>query len=305
MYISNAESSYETQISNAKQSSLQHWIFPAIMRSCRWDSDLKLGQVQLCTQEYDWQCTTFSNHMSDFIFRDEVTGHATIIQSVDQAGEPIFVMVNFKYDDSLKAIYLAHPTFCPIAGVVEQTRVLIQGIQDASLKRFVENAFSLDSVSAKFWSCHASLRDHHAYAGGLAQHSLEVATMLASGNLATDDKDIGIAFALLHDVGKIHSYANNTLTDLALRIGHEEIGLQILEPLITELDNTNPIIGNTMRELFNGEWRFKKKGRRPLAIGRVVNAFDQLSCERNLQKPIINKTYDCYHRDDVPFYEIE
>ncbi len=284
-------------------SPIQEWQFPAILRNHQWNENTKHGQVQLCTQEYNWHCATFNNYFIHFLFQEEVTGYARIIQSVTRANEPIYVMVDFKQNDSLKALYLAHSEFCPIEGVVEQTRSLVQDIQNSGIKRLVENALSMDSVSANFWTCPASLRDHHAYAGGLAQHSLEVATMINCSNLCHEDKDIGIAFALLHDVGKVSSYDKSSLTELAKKIGHEAIGFQLLEPLITELEHDNPEMGLTLRDLFNGNWRVKMNGRRPLAIGSVVNAFDQLSCERNLKKHVEIPVDACYHRDDVPFFE--
>ena len=113
---------------------------PTIMRSCQWDEESKLGQVQLCNQDYNWHCATFSNYMIHFIFQEELTGHARIIQSVNQANDPIYVMIDFKTDDTLKAIDLAHPDFCPIEGVVDQTRLLVKSIQDTGIKRFVETA---------------------------------------------------------------------------------------------------------------------------------------------------------------------
>lgn len=303
MNHSNVATRHAIQTTQAEQPTVQQWLFPTILRSFQWDEDTKLGQVQLCTQEYNWHCATFNNYFIHFLFQDEVTGYARIIQSVNQANEPIYVMVDFKLDDSLKALYLAHPEFCPIEGVVEQTRSLVQGIQNTGIKRLLENALSMDSVSANFWTCQASLRDHHAYAGGLAEHSLEVATMIASSNLEIEYKDIGIAFALLHDIGKIYSYAHGTLTEYAREVGHERIGYQFLDTFITELEQEDAKAGHSLRELLNGNWKRTTKDRRPLAIGRVVNAFDQLSCERNLQKPIKNPPANSFHRDDLAFFE--
>ena len=284
MYDSNVTTSQPIQTTPAEQSAVKQWFIPTILRDHQWNDDVKLGKVQLYTQEFNWQCITFNNYLIQFMFMEEVTGYAKIIESVNQANEPIYVMIDFKEDPSLKALFLVHPEICPIEGVIEQTRSLVQGIQNASIRRFVENALSVDSVSVNFWTSQASLYDHHSYAGGLAEHSLEVAAMIASSNLEIEDKDIGIAFALLHDIGKIYSYSNSALGKYARKLRHERFGYQLLEAFIDNLEQEDARAGHTMRELLNGDWRVKMNGRRPLAIGRVVNAFDQLSCERNLQK---------------------
>lgn len=284
MNHSNLATSNPIQITQAEQSAVQQWLFPTILRSHQWNDDVKLGRVQLCTQEYNWHCDTFNNYFIHFLFQEEVTGHARIIQSINRANEPIYVMVDFKPDDSLKALYLAHPEFCPIEGVVEQTRSLVQCIHNDGLREFVEDAISLQTVNRYFWTCPASIRDHHRYAGGLAQHTVEVATMIACSDLDIPDKDIGLAFALLHDIGKVQSYDQGELTKAASEIGHEGVGYTILAPLLEKFEQHDPLNGKTMIELLNGTWKRSTNERRPLAIGRVVNAFDQLSCERNLRK---------------------
>ena len=262
----------------------QQWLFPTLLHSYSWNEEVKRGQVQLCNQEHFWQCATLTNPTDHLWCLDDVTGYARVILGVNQANEPIYVMVDFKSDASLKSLYLAHPDFCPIEGIVDQARALVQCIHHEQLRELVEDALSLPAVNRYFWTCPASIRDHHCYAGGLAQHTVEVATMIACSDLDIPDKDIGLAFALLHDIGKVQSYEQGELTKAASEIGHEGVGYTILAPLLEKFEQHDPSNGKTMIELLNGTWKRSTNERRPLAIGRVVNAFDQLSCERNLQR---------------------
>jgi hypothetical protein len=84
------------------------------------------------------------------------------------------------------------------------------------------------------------LNDHHNFVGGLARHSLEVATMVASSSLLSkDDRDLGISMALLHDYGKIWCYRDGKYTADHKR-GHEVVGLEKLAPHLDILRRESP-----------------------------------------------------------------
>src|SRR3546814_7913564 len=74
----------------------------------------------------------------------------------------------------------------------------------------------------------ASAKHHHARPGGLAVHSLEVAEDLAGHiGLSDTERDLGVAGALLHDIGKVWSYTPDMFPNSAnLAMGHELIGLR-------------------------------------------------------------------------------
>jgi 23S rRNA maturation-related 3'-5' exoribonuclease YhaM len=172
-----------------------------------------------------------------------------------------------------------HKSLCPIPGVVEQTKALIQSIGNEPLRAMVLGALAQPEAAIGYWTTPASLHDHHAYDGGLALHSLEVATMVASSvGLPDDDRDLGIALALLHDYGKIWCYRDGAYTNEQRR-GHVRVGFEKLASLVTELHQHDHVIAAKLEELLGG--RSQRADRRyPLAVGRIVNAFDQLSCEK-------------------------
>ena len=269
---------------NIEQIAPQEWVTPVLVTHIDWHAESGFGKLQLSNPEQKWQCHTFLEPWIYTDFGADSMGFARVIPSVNTANEPIYLMIDFKPDQSMKALYYIHADFCPIDGIVDQVRALVQCIHHEKLREMVEDALSLHAVNHYFWTCPASIRDHHCYAGGLAQHSVEVATMIACSDMDIPDKDIGLAFALLHDIGKVQSYEYGELTPEARTIGHEGIGFNLLRVMLDKLKEDDDSFGNTLIELLNGAWRRTTKNRRPLAIGRVVNAFDQLSCERNLQK---------------------
>lgn len=187
------------------------------------------------------------------------------------------LLLSFERNDLTPLGELVGEHMCPVRGVVEQTTALVDGLQHLALRRFVSDALLLPVARDYFWRVPASRTHHHTYQGGLAKHSLEIATMLAtSSGLMDDDRELGIAFALLHDYGKVH-YAQQA-RGIRMSCHHEEIGLQLLTPLLAQLIATAPDLGLKMQELLGGP-RAPRSSPYPLAIGKVVRAFDQMSCE--------------------------
>ena len=121
--------------------------------------------------------------------------------------------------------------------------------------------------------------------------------MLASASgLPQEDRELGIVFALLHDFGKIWCYDPIAFDPVDPR-EHEAHGLGRLEFDLVYLIRQDPRLGALMRELLGGP-RAPREGKYPLAIGRIVRSFDQMSCEKTRREPAETcATFDC----DIPF----
>ncbi len=125
-------------------------------------------------------------------------GKATLLPLDDDRFDHL--LMNFTRELDLPVTTLFSSWWCPIEGVHAQTAALIEQIESIPLRRLVGDALLHPHTVRAFWSSPASKAHHHAYPGGLALHSVEVATMAASANLLTAyDRDLAIAFALLHD----------------------------------------------------------------------------------------------------------
>lgn len=257
------------------------WQFPAIVSMQGHDaaSNGQRARLHYAQGTLDALCWLPAHQLCSF-FGCVPIGHVTLVELIPHDDSRSYAIANFSTDAAVPFWSLLPETVCPIEGVVRQTQELVAGLVDPALRAFVTDALSLEGAFPYFWTCPASLRDHHAYAGGLAQHSLEVATLIASAStVPTDLRDVGIAMALLHDLGKVWSYENGTQTKEAQAIGHEKVAYSRLSKAFARLLHSSENLGFTMQALLGGEWRSSAR-RHPLAIGRVVNAFDQLSCEQ-------------------------
>lgn len=87
---------------------------------------------------------------------------------------------------------------------------LIKGVMTPGIRLLLENIFS-GSLYDKFLINPAGMRLHHAYIGGLLQHSVDVvgiAQALAE-RIGGVDKDLIVAGALLHDIGKLREISSD------------------------------------------------------------------------------------------------
>lgn len=259
--------------------------FPAVVRTLDAINVQGGHRVRLYTSNGEFDALTWMPPHAFQRWDGRVAcGYVVLGALESEAGRAEYGLMSFQRDEQIALHAFISPKTCPIYGVAEQLTAFIGEIQSQPLQHFVQQAMMLDGAFTCFWTCPASLRDHHAYAGGLAQHTLEVTTLVASATtLSTENRDLGVALAVLHDLGKVWAYEEGQLTEAAALLGHERLAYDRLGPLLDELSRQDESTGLIMRALLAGEWRNGARRKR-LAIGAVVHAFDQMSCEQERGK---------------------
>lgn len=196
----------------------------------------------------------------------------------------MFILTSITLQTQPNAMPFVSTTASPISGEVERVRELISTISNCAIRRFVNEAFTYHYAFEYFWTCPASLDHHHSVPGGLAKHSCDIADRAAL--VMFDDslqRDFAIAYGLLHDFGKVWSYEEGTLTEMARRLGHEHIGYEKLLPALLRLRQCEPDCGIVMQSLLSGEW--KRDGKKPIqAVGNLIRTLDQLSADKDLKQ---------------------
>ncbi len=112
-------------------------------------------------------------------------------------------------------------------------RRLIEGLKKPPLRNFLRRLYDDSEVDRRYFEAPAAQLWHHAYLGGLAEHSLAMAEVLlkAAESYPAADTDLLVAGALLHDIGKIEELAWDTTieyTDRGRLIGHLIISQELL-----------------------------------------------------------------------------
>lgn len=102
---------------------------------------------------------------------------------------------------------------------------------------FVESALADEEISARFKNAIGAKNVHHAYLGGLLEHSLSVAElcMKLCDHYPELDRQVLLAGAIFHDIGKAWELSAGLVkdyTDEGRLIGHINIGLEKVEPYL-------------------------------------------------------------------------
>ncbi|NLW55540.1 MAG: HD domain-containing protein [Firmicutes bacterium] len=104
----------------------------------------------------------------------------------------------------------------------------------------IEYFFADPEFRQKFTRAPAALKIHHAYLGGLLEHTAGVVTLCraAADYYPGVNRDLLLTGALLHDVGKVDSYTSQPMiegTDPGRLIGHLVLGVQMVSAAISAI----------------------------------------------------------------------
>ncbi|MCX8006635.1 MAG: HD domain-containing protein [Coriobacteriia bacterium] len=112
---------------------------------------------------------------------------------------------------------------------VQQLRELVKAIRDPAIATVVKAVFADKRFFRAFSRSPASVADHHAYVGGLLDHTVAVASVCEAyaGVCPGLDRDLLVAGALLHDIGVVDAIrvgAGFELTREGRLLGHAVLG---------------------------------------------------------------------------------
>ena len=117
---------------------------------------------------------------------------------------------------------------------------LTREVYDLELRATVERVVSAAPVASELRRAPCTRSGHHAYLGGLLEHTVSVATL--AGELCQLhprlDSDLVMAAALLHDIGKTREFtygAEIALTEEGRLLGHLALGAEIINRAAQDL----------------------------------------------------------------------
>ncbi len=133
----------------------------------------------------------------------------------------------------------------PAAEMQAELEAVIASVTDPGLQPLLATIFSGDTL-AQFQAAPAAKKMHHAYLGGLLEHTLSV-TGLAdklADHYPELDRDILITGALLHDLAKIREFSFAAppfdYTDQGRLMGHLVIGVDMVRQAAVGVSELSP-----------------------------------------------------------------
>jgi len=120
--------------------------------------------------------------------------------------------------------------------MIRELDAVIEGLSDPDVKALLKAVFADTEVRSRFKTAPAAKAMHHAFIGGLIEHVLSICKVVdfVVEHYRKDmalNRDILMAGAILHDIGKIYelSYTSSfDYTDEGKLIGHITLGVELV-----------------------------------------------------------------------------
>ncbi|HHT97670.1 MAG TPA: HD domain-containing protein [Clostridiales bacterium] len=159
----------------------------------------------------------------------------------------------------------------------------VKNIKDVNLKTLVSKFFVDDKDFIERFKQHSAAKTiHHGFMGGLLEHTLGVVKLCVyySENYAIINKDLLIAAALFHDIGKmdeLSTFPENDYTDEGQLMGHIFIGANQVSDKIKEIDKFPVTLKNELIHCIlahHGELEYGSPKKPAIVEAMVLNFAD-------------------------------
>ena len=123
------------------------------------------------------------------------------------------------------------------AALLTRLREVVDGIQEPHLRSLLRDLLADEVFIAAFAAAPAAKSIHHAVLGGLLEHTMSVVGVcrLLAEYYPALDRDLLLAAAILHDVGKVRELTWDRIfdyTDAGRLLGHISLGALLVEERI-------------------------------------------------------------------------
>ncbi|MEV4421474.1 HD domain-containing protein [Patulibacter sp. NPDC049589] len=144
----------------------------------------------------------------------------------------------------------------PVAELERRFRGLIERTGDPWLRRLLERVFDPQGAFwPRFRAAPAAKHFHEAYPHGLLDHTLRVAEAVEglAPLFQPVDRDVAVAGAILHDIGKAQTYTSDPvapdLTDVGRLEGHIVVGYEIVRRVVGAIEGFPPDTARSIRHI--------------------------------------------------------
>lgn len=193
------------------------------------------------------------------------------------------------------SIALIPQSICPIPILLDRLQETVMAVGSPVLQDFVSNVLADDSICFPFVSLPASGSHHHSHGGGLLEHSLACASMMARYNeFPTAMLELGIVGALFHDVGKIKTVGmvGGRRETAGYVLDHDDLTLEVLASHLKKLDSVCMDAGVALRYIWT--WRRgKSRSRIPImTVAEAVALSDRVSAGLDVERQVFQDRPD-------------
>jgi 3'-5' exoribonuclease len=193
----------------------------------------------------------------------------------------------------------------------QQLQDLANQVKNQHLQRLLQSFLADRTFVEQMKQAPAAKSMHHAYLGGLLEHTVSVARLLGRicDHYPRLDRDLLIAAAILHDIGKLEEFSYQLhldYTDAGRLLGHVVLGVQRVQEKIDKLEGFPPTLSLTLQHLMvshHGEYEFGAPKRPKTPEAFALHYADDLDAKMNhLTKLLDNEKESPSHW--TPFQQV-
>ncbi|HEY76244.1 MAG TPA: HD domain-containing protein [Thermoflexia bacterium] len=173
--------------------------------------------------------------------------------------------------------------------MLREVRQTIEEVKDPHLHALLLRFFDDPDFVARFSRAPAARRVHHAYLGGLLEHTLEVVHLCRSVMELYPQihRDLLLTGALLHDVGKtreFHYETEITYSDEGRLLGHVVLSLEMVDAALAEVEDFPEELALRLRHMIvshHGRYEWGSPRRPKTLEAAALHYVENLSAQVN------------------------
>lgn len=182
--------------------------------------------------------------------------------------------------------------------MAEELQGLIRTVPNQHLKKMLAHFFEKSDWWTRFVTAPAAKGAHHAYIGGLLEHSLSVATVadMLANHYEGVDRSLLIAGALLHDIGKLEELSvENGVIDYSVEgrlKGHLVIGSELVARSASQIKDFPDNLLTQLQHLIlshHGRLEFGSPTVPMTVEAFILNLIDDLDAKMNMIEQLRRK----------------
>jgi len=167
---------------------------------------------------------------------------------------------------------------------------LAGSVENPFLKELLLSLFGERRLMQAFKKAPAAKVMHHAYVGGLLEHTLAVARLADSVSTLypTLDRSLLLAGALLHDIGKLKEFSFDSFpfeySDRGRLVGHMVLGIEMIQEKINGISGFPEELGDRLKHLIlshHGRYEFGSPSLPMMQEAFALNFLDDLDAKIN------------------------
>jgi len=160
-------------------------------------------------------------------------------------------------------------------------------VENPWLKKVLESVLNDGALAERLKRAPAAKGFHHAYLGGLLEHTLSMVQILdfLASHYPTANRDMLIAGGILHDIGKIEEFSYDRAIDYTTPgrlVGHIMMGVEMIDRMITAIDGFPEDLALELKHVMlahHGELDFGSPKRPKTVEALIVHFVDDLDAK--------------------------